>query len=109
MEPKLEKRTHVYAQRPATFEISGCPDCGNTDPDWSEYKGHLWCQKCNKDFVPASNGVFDGPINIQVCELIGVYFDQIRISDGVIEPDPLGKLHFKRAVPLLHRAGEGKA
>jgi hypothetical protein len=68
---ELVKRTRVYVMRPAEYEISGCP-CGNNDPEWSEYVGHLWCEKCQKDFKPEFNGVFDGPICIQACELMGI-------------------------------------
>lgn len=69
MSSALVKRTHVYVCRPRAYEISGCA-CGNDDPDWSEYQGHLWCQKCEIDFVPKSNGVFDGPICVEAMRLI---------------------------------------
>jgi hypothetical protein len=54
---KLEKRTWVYLQRPRQYEIA-FHGCGHTDPDWSEYQGHLWCPQCNVDFIPEFNGVF---------------------------------------------------
>ena len=50
-----EKRTWVYVQRPIEYGMSPC-DCGNADPDWSEFRGHLWCAACQKDFIPKSGG-----------------------------------------------------
>ena len=49
----LEKRIFVYVMRPRDFEMACCP-CSNIDPDWSEFKGHLWCHRCWRDFVPVS-------------------------------------------------------
>ena len=90
----LERRTHVYVQRPNVYEISGCCKCGNSDPDWSEYKGYLWCQNCQIDFKPDRDGVFGGPICCSACEMIGIYFDRINLETGQLEPDPNGKFHF---------------
>lgn len=81
----LEKRTYVYVQRPKEYEISGC-ECGNDDPEWSEYKSHLWCERCQKDFLPASNGLFDGPIGIEMCKMLGIYFDTIDLATGKLIP-----------------------
>ena len=75
----LEKRKWAYAQPPSIYDISGCP-CGNNDTQWSEYKDHLWCDKCLKDFIPESYGIFDGPITVQVCNLLGIYFDVINLE-----------------------------
>lgn len=81
----LEKRTHVYACRPAEYEIAGCSFCGNADPDWSEYKGRLWCQNCQIDFVPEHGGIFDGPISVEVMRLLGTPVDRYSIATGEIE------------------------
>jgi hypothetical protein len=83
-EATLEKRTHVYVQRPREYEISGC-DCGNDDPDWSEYKGHLWCDKCQKDFIPSHGGIFDGPVPINTAALLGIDLRRYNIETGAIE------------------------
>lgn len=74
-----EKRKWVYAQTPSIYGISGC-SCGNTNTEWSEYKNHLWCDQCLKDFIPECNGIFDGPITIQVCNLLGIYFNVINLE-----------------------------
>lgn len=75
----LVKRTWIYILRPKEYEISGCP-CGNTDPDWSEYEKHLWCAVCQKDFIPEHGGVFDGPILLNICRLMGITFDRFNLE-----------------------------
>lgn len=74
----LEKRTWVYAGTPASYGIAGCP-CGNNDCQYSEYVDHLWCEKCKKDFVPEHWGLFDGPIALEACEILGISFDRIDL------------------------------
>lgn len=93
---ELKRREWVYVQRPKVYEIAPC-ECGNDDPDWSEYEGHLWCAKCEKDFIPKHGGLFDGPVPIQAMELLGTYFDRIDLATHALLPDPLGKTHFKLA------------
>lgn len=96
MPEALERRTHVYVQRPKIFGLSGCK-CGNDDPDWSEYKGHLWCPSCQIDFAPEDSGVFDGPIPIQCSAILGIFFDTIDLASGKLQPDPIGHVHFFQA------------
>lgn len=83
--PKLKKRKWIYVQRPAVYEIAPC-ECGNADPDWSEYAGRLWCKACKKDFVPAHNGIFDGPIAVNACRMMGIVFDRYVIKTKTVEP-----------------------
>jgi len=71
-----EKRTHVYLCRPKAYEIAGC-ECGNDDPEWSEYRGMLWCEPCKKDFTPKHGGVFDGPIPVEAMTLLGIPVDRM--------------------------------
>lgn len=84
---KLERREWVYIQRPKVYEISGCPNCGNDDPDWSEFAKHLWCQRCEIDFVPEQIGIFDGPIPMNMSHLIGLCFSRYIIATGEVEKD----------------------
>ena len=85
-EGPLEPRTHVYLCRPAQYEISGCYWFGNPDPDWSEWKRHLWCQRCKIDFVPTHGGVFDGPIPVHGMALMGLPVDRmLNIETGEVE------------------------
>jgi hypothetical protein len=81
----LEKRTWVYVQPRSTYEIAPC-SCGNTDTQWSEFKHHLWCDKCQKDFMPKHGGLFEGPIAVELCRLLGISFDRFNLETQQIEP-----------------------
>lgn len=66
----LQKRTWFYLLQPKRFDFPPC-DCGNEDIEWSEYKNHVWCDKCLKDYIPEHNGILDGPIPIETVTLMG--------------------------------------
>lgn len=72
------KRTWVYIMAPSAYAIAPC-SCGNKDTQWSEYEGHLWCEKCQKDFVPEHNGIFDGPIPTSAAALMGISFARRQV------------------------------
>ena len=74
------KREWCYYQKPAVYEIS-CDLCGGDNTTWSEYQGHIWCFDCVRD-TRGTGGVFGGPIPLGACELMGIRFDRIRLSDG---------------------------
>ncbi len=80
----MRKRTHVYVMPPAAYEISGCK-CGNTNPEWSEYEGHLWCAKCQIDFIPEYGGIFEGPIPVNISRLMGIDLRMINLETEKIE------------------------
>lgn len=84
MENNFPRRTWVYCQSPKHYEMAAC-DCGNEDTQWSEFEQHLWCEKCQKDFIPAHNGIFDGPIPMHLAQMMGMRFDRIIIATGKIE------------------------
>ena len=79
--PPLPRRTWVYVRPPREFEVAGC-QCGNEDTQWSEFSGHCWCEKCQKDFVPAHNGIFDGLIPFEIATMMGICFDRIDLATG---------------------------
>lgn len=85
MSTTLEKRKWCYVQPPSTYEMAPCV-CGNTDTLSSEYKGHLWCAKCEKDFVPEHAGIFDGPIPVATSAMLGISFDRINLETNEVEP-----------------------
>lgn len=58
--------------------------CGNENLQWSEYEKHVWCNKCNIDFVPESNGILDGPIMIETCDLMGITFHSFDMTSNQI-------------------------
>jgi len=80
----LEKRTWVYTQPPRDYGMAPCA-CGNHETQWSEFKGHLWCDKCNIDFKPEHGGVFDGPIPVYTSALLGMRFDRLNLETGDVE------------------------
>lgn len=83
----LPRRTWCYVQRPAEYEMAPCA-CGNADPDWSEFQDRLWCSKCQIDFVPEHAGLFDGPVSVEVCRMIGIVFDRVVFATGQVERFP---------------------
>lgn len=80
----LPKRKWHYLQSPRTFEVAGCV-CGNHDTQWSEFEKHVWCAKCEIDFIPAHAGVFDGPIAVKTAALLGVRFDRFNLETQKVE------------------------
>lgn len=84
LEKPLEKRTWVYVQSP---EVYGLPQCklGHPNPQWSEFKGRLWCDQCQEDYIPEHNGVFDGPINVNVAGMLGMCFDRLNLETKTVE------------------------
>ena len=81
----LVKRVECYVMKPAVYEIAS-HGCGHTDPEWSEYEGHLWCPACEIDFKPKHHGVFDGPIPLHTAEMMGMRFERVNVSTGQIVP-----------------------
>ena len=84
MSDELVKRKWCYVQSPSDYEIGPCP-CGNHNTQWSEWQKHLWCDVCKKDFISESNGVFDGPILVEVCRMMGISFDRINLETETLE------------------------
>lgn len=79
----MEKRKWFYLEPPSHFEIPPC-SCGNEDTQWSEYEKHLWCDKCNKDFIPEHGGIFDGPIPMNTAKMLGITFARYNIESKQI-------------------------
>lgn len=81
---ELVKRTWCYVQQPKVYCLSPCK-CGNEDVQWSEWQKHLWCEKCQIDFIPECDGIFDGPIPVGAATLMGICFDRINLETNEIE------------------------
>lgn len=81
----VERRTWHYLQSPIVYEMAACA-CGNADTQWSEYAKHLWCSRCCIDFVPEHAGIFDGPIPVNLCAMMGISFDRMNMETGKVEP-----------------------
>jgi hypothetical protein len=76
----MKKREWIYCQKPQEYDIE-CDICGGTNIEWSEYEHKIWCYDCKKD-TDGTGGIFDGPIPMGLCEMMGISFDKIRLSDG---------------------------
>lgn len=83
---ELKRREYVYCQPPKDYGISGCPQCRHDDCQWSEFVHRCWCPICRIDFEPRYKGIFDGPIGVQLCELIGIRFDAFHIETQTVVP-----------------------
>jgi hypothetical protein len=70
----LIKRTWHYVQNPKEYEIF-CDKCNGNDIEWSEYEGHIWCYSCKTD-TKGTGGIFDGPIPMGACKVLGISFDR---------------------------------
>lgn len=77
-------RTWCYVQPPAAYGVASC-GCGNTQTQWSEFQGLLWCAKCEKDFKPVHGGIFDGPVPVGMAQVMGISFDRIILATKEVQ------------------------
>ena len=80
----LVKRTWCYLQPPKQYDMAPCA-CGNHDTQWSEYEHHLWCEKCQIDFIPEHAGIFEGPIPVGCAAMFGISFDRLNLETNTVE------------------------
>lgn len=74
----MRKRKWVYCQQPTVYEIS-CDLCGGSNITWSEFEHMIWCYDCKKD-TRGTEGIFDGPIPLEVSKILGISFDRIDLK-----------------------------
>jgi len=77
---RLVMRDWCYCQKPEAYEVY-CDICEGNNTTWSEYEGLIWCYDCEKD-TRGTGGIFDGPIPLGACSLMGISFDRIRLADN---------------------------
>ncbi len=80
----MHRRKWVYVLPPRAFEVAPCA-CGNVHGEWSEYENHVWCDRCQKDFIPDHYGILQGPIPMHLATLMGVSFDRINLETDTLE------------------------
>lgn len=73
VEFKLKKRTWHYIQKPQEYEVH-CDKCNGINLDWSEWASLIWCYDCNVD-NRGTEGVFGGPIPVNLSYVLGMRFD----------------------------------
>jgi hypothetical protein len=79
----MRKRKWYYVQKPAEYEIS-CDKCDGTNIEWSEYEHKIWCYDCQID-TDGNGGIFDGPIGLGVCTLLGISFARYYIKENKVK------------------------
>jgi hypothetical protein len=89
-EPALVLRTWAYVQAPSHFGVAHCR-CGLLESVWSEYKGHVWCPACARDFVPEHFGVLDGPVPIRSATLLGFDFSRYELATQCLIEDEISQ------------------
>lgn len=72
------KRTWVYARSPTVYSIR-CDECGGDNIEWSEWERLIWCYDCELD-VKGTEGIFGGPIPVNLCRELGIGFDKITLN-----------------------------
>jgi len=93
---KEKKRKWVYIQHPTVYEIF-CDKCGGSHIDWSEYEHKIWCYDCKED-RPGTGGIFDDPIAMNLCALLGISFKRYYFKSGkIMKPITSGhKIIYRR-------------
>jgi len=77
---ELKKRETYLIQYPQAYGIE-CDICGGVNLHWSEYDHLIWCYGCEKD-TKGTGGIFDGPVPVQLCKIMGMSFDRVNIVTG---------------------------
>ena len=75
---ELRRRDFVYVLPPKEYGIPVCHKCGG-EVVWSSYVGRVWCNHCAEDILPENGGLFDGPIGVELCEMMGIVFHAIDL------------------------------
>ncbi len=75
------KRKTMWIMHPTEYEIF-CDLCKGSNITWSEYDHLIWCYDCQKDTRGTEGSVFDGPIPVGVCAVLGLSFDKISLKTG---------------------------
>ena len=78
-----KKRLWYYVQNPSCYSIV-CDKCQGTNIEWSEYDKLIWCYDCKID-TKGTAGIFDSPIPVGACELLGISFDRYYIKTKKIQ------------------------
>ena len=74
----MKKRKWVYIMKPTAYEIS-CDKCGGSKITWSEFEHMIWCYDCKID-TQGNEGIFGGPISLEVSKLFGISFDRFYLK-----------------------------
>lgn len=100
----MKKRKWIYINHPTVYDIR-CDKCWNgqinktgMNIDWSEYEHRIWCYDCKEDRFGTS-GIFDGPIPIELTEILGCSLKRFYIkSKRIMKPviDKSGRVVYRQ-------------
>ncbi len=79
----MKKREWHYVLPPTAFELR-CNVCDGGRVWWSEYERMIFCFDCQLD-VDGTESIFDGPIALNTCYLLGLNFDIYNLKTHQIE------------------------
>jgi len=79
----MRHRTWHYVQNPRDYDVQ-CDKCNGTNIEWSEFEHMIWCYDCKID-TPGTGGIFDGPISVGVCKLLGMSLDRWNMKKNRVE------------------------
>jgi len=65
--------------KPENYEIA-CDKCGGHNITWSEFEKLIWCFDCKVD-TRGTEGVFGGPIPLELSKILGISFDRLYLKD----------------------------
>lgn len=100
----MKKREWHYLLPPAAFEIR-CSICSSTKIWWSEYENMIFCFDCQLDVGPTES-LFDGPIPLNTCYLLGLNFDRYNLKTHQIERLNLEKSTGPNAKEIVYDGPE---
>lgn len=78
------KRESCLIQYPQQYCIQ-CDICGGSNLHWSEWDHLIWCYDCELD-TAGTGGIFDGPVPVELCKMMGISFDRIDLKTRKIIP-----------------------
>ncbi len=78
----MRHRKWVYVMPPYRYSIL-CDKCGSVNIAWSEFEHKIWCYECKID-TDGNGGIFDGPIPVGACELMGISFARLYLKDKIV-------------------------
>jgi len=100
----MRKREWHYLLPPAAFELR-CNICNGSRVWWSEYESMVFCFDCQLD-VNCTESLFDGPIPLQTCYILGLNFDRYNLKTHQIERLNLVKSTAPNAKEIVYDGPE---
>jgi len=97
----MKKRKWMYVMAPTAYEIS-CDRCGGNNITWSEFEKMIWCYDCKVD-TTGNDGIFGGPIPLEVSKMLEMNFDRFYFKDKTIRKMKIvgNKIIYRKIVEAM--------